>query len=81
MSGDERDFNNFKTQTVKFFFLQGKAPEEIHAILTETLGEHAPSYIVVFHRWNYLWDSSVENEQVLPSKFLQSKGEQLVDTL
>jgi len=27
-----------------FFFLQSKAPKEIHAILTETLGEHAPSY-------------------------------------
>ena len=26
-----------------FFFLQGKAPKEIHAILTETLGEHVPS--------------------------------------
>ena len=26
------------------FFLQGKAPKEIHAILKETLGEHAPSY-------------------------------------
>jgi len=24
--------------------LQGKAPKEIHAILTETLGEHVPSY-------------------------------------
>jgi len=24
--------------------VQGKAPKEIHAILTETLGEHAPSY-------------------------------------
>jgi len=24
--------------------LQGKAPKEIHAILTETLGEHAQSY-------------------------------------
>jgi len=29
---------------IKFFFLQGKAPKEIRAILTETLGEHAPSY-------------------------------------
>jgi len=29
-----------------FFFLQGKAPKEIHAILAETLGEHAPSYAV-----------------------------------
>jgi len=27
--------------------LQGKAPKEIHAILTETLGEHAPSYATV----------------------------------
>jgi len=30
-----------------FFFLQGKAPKEIHAILTETLGEHATSYSTV----------------------------------
>ena len=29
------------------FFLQGKAPKEIHAILTETLGEYAPSYATV----------------------------------
>ena len=27
--------------------LQGKAPKEIHAILKETLGEHAPSYATV----------------------------------
>jgi len=38
MSGDARDFN-IKTQAfIKFFFLQGKVPKEIHAILTETLG-------------------------------------------
>jgi len=30
-----------------FFFLQGKAPKEIHAILIETSGEHAPSYATV----------------------------------
>ena len=30
-----------------FFFLQGKAPKEIHAIPRETLGEHAPSYATV----------------------------------
>jgi len=29
------------------FLLQGKAPKEIHAIRTETLGEHAPSYAAV----------------------------------
>jgi len=46
MSGDVRDFNNMVTRAVIkiFFFLQGTAPKEIHAILTETLGEHAPSY-------------------------------------
>jgi len=43
-SGDARDFNNIETRAVNFFFMQGKAPKEIHAILTETLGEHAPSY-------------------------------------
>ena len=30
-----------------FFSLQGKAPKEIHAILKETSGEHAPSYATV----------------------------------
>jgi len=30
-----------------FFFLQGKAPKEIHAILKETLGDYAPSYATV----------------------------------
>ena len=36
---DERDFNNIETRAVikLFFSLQGKAPKEIHAILTETL--------------------------------------------
>jgi hypothetical protein len=36
---DVRDFNNIETRAViKFFyFLQGKAPKAIHAILTETL--------------------------------------------
>ena len=48
MSGDARDFNNIETRAViNFFFLLGEAPKEIHAILTETLGEHAPSYFTV----------------------------------
>ena len=49
MSGDARDFNNFETRAViKLFFpLQSKAPKEIHAILTETLEEHAPSHATV----------------------------------
>ena len=48
MSGDTRDFNNIETQAIiKFLFLQGKVPKENHAILTETLGEHAPPYATV----------------------------------
>jgi len=48
MLGDARDFNNIETQAaIIFFFLQGKALKEIHAILTETLGEHAPPYATI----------------------------------
>ena len=48
ISSDTHYFNNIETQTlIKFLFLQGKALKEIHAILTETLGEHAPSYATV----------------------------------
>jgi hypothetical protein len=49
MSGDVRDFNKIDTWVfIKFlFFLHGKAPKEIHAILRETLAEHAPSNAIV----------------------------------
>jgi len=50
MPGDVRNFNNIETWAVINFFsssLQGKAPKEIHAVLKETLGEHAPSYATV----------------------------------
>ena len=48
MSGDVHDFNNIESRAViKFFFLQGKALKEIHTILTETLGQHAPFYDTV----------------------------------
>ena len=49
MSGDVRDFNNVETRAVIKSPppLQGKALKEIHAILKETLGEHAPSYATV----------------------------------
>jgi len=37
MSGDARYFHNMETRAViKFFFLQGEALKEIHAIMTET---------------------------------------------
>ena len=39
MSGEARDSNNIEARAViKDYYLQGKAPKEIHAILTETLG-------------------------------------------
>jgi hypothetical protein len=47
-SRDAHDFNNIETRAViNDFFLQGKAPSEIHPILIETLGKHAPSYATV----------------------------------
>jgi len=49
MPADARDFNNMKTRAVIKFFLQGEAPKEGHATVTETLGEHAPSYATVKH--------------------------------
>jgi len=55
MLGDARDFNNIETWAViKFFSLHGKAPKEIHAILTEILGEHAPLYATVKIGWSSL---------------------------
>jgi len=61
MSGNERGFNNMETRVVIkiFFFLQGKAPKEIQAILTEELGEHAPSpatvknWVALFKRGDF----------------------------
>ena len=47
MSGDARDFSNIEVWAVMFFFLQGKVPKEIHAILIETLEEHAPLYATI----------------------------------
>ena len=48
MSGDARDFSNIETRAViKPPPPQGKALKEIHAILTETSGEHAPFYATV----------------------------------
>ena len=45
MSGDAHDFNNIETRALnKFFILLGKASNEIHAILKETLEEHATPY-------------------------------------
>ena len=37
-------FQQYRDASCQVFFLQGKAPKEIHAILKEILGEYAPSY-------------------------------------
>jgi histone-lysine N-methyltransferase SETMAR len=48
MSCNAHNFNNIETRAVtKNFFLQGKAPKKIHAILKEKLVEYAPSYATV----------------------------------
>ena len=48
MSGNAYNFNNIETwANIKVFFLQGKTPKDIHAILTETFGEHAPLFATV----------------------------------
>jgi hypothetical protein len=48
-SGNARDFNIETQAVIKFIFLYGKALKEIHSFLTETLGEHAPSYVTIKH--------------------------------
>jgi len=48
MSGDARDFNNIETPAViKFFSPARQGGEGNSAILIETLGQHAPSYVTV----------------------------------
>jgi len=37
----------WRRELLSSFFLQGKAPKKIRAILKETLGEHAPLYSTV----------------------------------
>jgi len=44
---DEHHFNKETRAVIIFFFLQGKAPKEIHAILKESLGKNSPSYTTV----------------------------------
>jgi len=49
MSGDAHDSTTWRRELSSsfFFFLRGKSPKEIHAILTEILGEHALSHATV----------------------------------
>jgi len=55
---DARDFNNIETRAViRFFFLQGKEPKEIHAILTETLACFLPGRAKDLSAPMYVWGS------------------------
>ena len=47
MSGDAPFQQHQDTSCYQVFFPQGKALKEIHAILTETLEEHAPPYVSI----------------------------------
>ena len=48
MSGDARDLNNMETRgVIKSPPPARQGAKEIHAFLTETLGERAPSYATV----------------------------------
>ena len=48
MPANARDFSNIEARAViKPPPLQVKVPKEIHAFLTEILGEHAPSYATI----------------------------------
>ena len=67
---DVRNFNNIETRAViKFFFLQGKAPKEIHAILTETLACFLPGRAkdLSAHRknWQDVYQNNVEKWCIL----------------
>ena len=56
MSGEALDFNNIETRAaINFFLLQGKALKEIHAVLIDTLGEHAPSCGTVKNWVAHMW--------------------------
>ena len=53
MSTEACDFNNIeKRGLIKVFFLQGKLPKEIYAILKEILGNNAPFYATVKYGWS-----------------------------
>jgi len=72
-----------------FFFLQGKVPKEIHAILVETLREHASSYTTVkkwvaqFKRGDFstcVSPRSVRPKRVTTPEIIEHIHELILDT-
>jgi len=57
-----QDFNKIEARDVKIFFLQGKVPKEIHAILTETLACFLPG------RAKDLSAPMYERQNIIPNK-------------
>jgi hypothetical protein len=51
MSGDAEDSNIKVRAFIKFFYPARQCVKEIHAILTETLGEYSPFYVTVITEW------------------------------
>jgi hypothetical protein len=47
MSGDVQFQQHRDASCHQLFFMKGKVPKETHVIMTETLGEHALSYVTV----------------------------------
>jgi hypothetical protein len=51
ISADAHVFNNIETRSINnYFFLQGNSSKEIHAILTDALGENATSNATIKYR-------------------------------
>ena len=64
---DARDFNNIETRAVTKFSpcpLQGKAPKEIHAILTETLACFLPGRAKDLSAPLYIVDVQPKKQQI-----------------
>ena len=84
MSRDAHDFNNIETRAViKFLFLQGKAPKEIQAILTETLACFLPgrakdlSAPLYVGQWESIRNVMLKNNVILLSLHYSSNFPQI----
>ena len=70
---DACDFNKIETRAViKFLFLQGKAPKEIHAILTETIACFLPGRAKDLPALLYKSSLSIVNTSRLKDTIMQN---------
>jgi len=74
MSHDAQDFNKIETRSAnKFLFLQGEAPKEIHAILTETLACLLPGRAKHYCTFTTFLASTLQTDFKIP-KEVQFEG-------